>query len=344
MTTIYSPFAAWLTPLVRIGPEKLAEIIEMELFRYILSKTDKSGLVCGDEGKLNITETAASYHIFFMSERMTDRFVARSWTPLKEKVAERLGDENERFDPEKAPRISLSEFFSLTLLSKLLELVAVKDLLEELGLRSEETLSRFLGKYRKSDGLFGEADSEGSTLFSTFQAVCVILMLGFELDAFDPNLRAALERQLAELRRPAGGFIDSLSNPVGSLQSTLAGVYLTEAVSNEKGTIRSKFDPEFIERTNQFIANMKTYNGGYRYDGLCSSATLKSTFCAVIAYGMLNDYKYKQLPKKDIVAYLNLLERDDSGVARDVWTTPSNVESTLISLSIRLLLADKFIL
>ncbi len=341
----YSPFTEWIPKVSEAGNLQLAEIIQLELYRYLLSRTNSFGAVCADDGNLNIVETNAAFQIRYMSMRLTERFVCKSLVDLLPLLKPRLGaaaSGRKDADDSSVQLYSLNQFNKFTSLVQLLEFVSKQDIFEAFGCRAVELIKDFLSKFRTSDALFAES-GKVSSLTDTRRAVAILYAYGIDIDEFDPKLRPALKKALVELRCPTGGFCDSLKEKIPTAISTYSGVYISHMIDDAKTRISMKNEPKFAAATVGFFEQMLTPGGGYREDGLTPSATLKSTAGAVLTVGMLNDYKYTSLPRKKIIAYLDRLDLDDSGAAPDEWTQVSDLESTLLGLVIRLLLKDELV-
>lgn len=340
----YSPFVDWLPKVSEANNLQLAEIIQLELYRYLLSRTNNFGAVLTQDGALNIGETNAAFQLRFMSYRLTERFVCKSLTDLIPLIKPQIDLNANHKEETSNPLFTLSQFNKFTYLIRLLEYVTQREIFEAFGYRSADLIRDFLLRYRKSDSLFAES-GKVSSLADTRRAVSILYAYGISLEEIDPNLPGAIRNALKERRSPLGGFCDTPGEKVPTLLSTFAGVYLSHVIEEEPGKrITVKSDPAFANATLSFVEKMFSPNGGYRMDGLTPSPTLMSTAQAVFTVGMLNDYKYTALPRKKILTYLDSLDQDDSGSVADEWSQISDLESTLLGIVVRLLLKDDLVI
>ena len=341
-TTDYSPFLDWLPKVSEADSLQLAEIIQLELYRYLLSRTNVFGAVCTEEGDINVNETNAAFQLRFMSLRLTERFVCKSLHELIPLFRTKIDIQAKQKDDPSGSLFTLSQFNKFIYLIRLLEFVAKQDIFEAFGCGSGDLIKRFLLRHRTSEALFAETGSSW-TLVDTRRAVSILHACGIQPEAIDPNLRGAVLRALDELRCPLGGFYNSPSEKVPTVLSTFAGIYLSHVLEAPEKQITLKNDPEFAAATLDFIGSMLSPNGGYRMDALTPSPSLMVTAVAVFSVGMLHDYKYMSLPRKKIIAYLDSLDQDDSGAAPDEWTQVSDLESTFFGVVTRLLLKDELV-
>ncbi len=339
---VYSPFVDWLPKISDSNNLQLAEIIQLELYRYLLSRTNGFGAVLSDDGAFDISETNAAFQLRYMSQRLTERFVCKSLVDLVPLIKPRIDLKAGRKGDSSESLFTLRQFNKFTYLIKLLEFVTKQDIFEAFGCRSADLIKDFLLRYRTPDSLFAETGNNYS-LADTRRAVSILYAYGMSPEDIDPNLLGAVRKALAERRCSNGGFSDSPGEKIPTLLSTFAGIYLSHILDEPEKRLSLKNDPRFASATLGFIESMAAPNGGYRMDGLTPSPTLMSTAEAVFAVGMLNDYKYTSLPRKKIISYLDALDQDDSGAAADEWTQVSNLESTLLGVVIRLLLKDELV-
>lgn len=341
LSSNYSPFANWLPKVSEASNIQLAEIIQLELYRYLLSRTNSFGAVLSEDGSLNMSETNASFELRYMSLRLTERFVCKSLVELVPLIKPRIDLKSAR-KGEAGNLFTLHQFNKFTLLVRLLEFVSKQEIFEAFGCKAADLIKEFLLRHQTSDSLFAES-GDVSTLSDTYRAVSILNAYGMSPEDIDPDLRTAVRKALVERRCPNGGYGDTPGEKVPTLLSTSSGVYLSHVLDAPDKRLTVKTDPEFAAATLKFIESMLAPTGGYRQDGLTPSATLISTAQAVFTVGMLNDYKYSSLPRKKIIAYLDALDQDDSGAAADEWTQVSDLESTLFGVVIRLLLKDELV-
>ncbi|MBR2693706.1 MAG: hypothetical protein IKE69_05785 [Thermoguttaceae bacterium] len=338
----YSPFVDWIPKVSEANNLQLAEIIQLELYRYLLSRTNSFGAVLSQDGALDVMETSAAFQLRFMSLRLTERFVCKSLADLVPLIKPQIDLKANQKAAAAGSLFTLSQFNKFAYMVRLLEYVTQREIFEAFGCRSDDLIKDFLLRFRTSDSLFAESGKD-STLADTRRAVSILYAYGMPLKEFDPKLPDAIRNALNARRCPVGGFSDVPDEKIPTIQSTFAGVYLSHVLDSPEDRITVKSDPAFATATLGFIESMLAPNGGYRMDGLTPSPTLLSTAEAVFTVGMLNDYKYTSMPRKKIISYLDELDQDDSGAAPDEWTQTSDLESTLLGVVVRLLLKDDLV-
>ena len=165
LTTGYSPFVDWLPKVSEADNLQLAEIIQLELYRYLLSRTNVFGAVCTEEGDINVNETNAAFQLRFMSLRLTERFVCKSLHELIPLFRTKIDIQSKQKESPSGPLFTLSQFNKFIYLIRLLEFVAKQDIFEAFGCDS--------GGYSKGKGKsIPQQKTRRDSLVHTLQVPC----------------------------------------------------------------------------------------------------------------------------------------------------------------------------
>jgi geranylgeranyl transferase type-2 subunit beta len=216
---------------------------------------------------------------------------------------------------------SVVDFYSLLYSAALVQLAGGPDVLADSPTDWPARVAQTLESFRKHDGGYAKAtDAASGSTYHTFLVCLCYELLDEAVPRPDEVLRFVESRQ-----REDGGYVEIAPMKRSGTNPTAAAVGVLQM-------LREPFQPDELQCTADFLAQMPSLEGGLRANSRIPLADLLSTFTGAWTLDQLG--ALARVDPAALRSYAQSLELPDGGFRAGLWDEQADVEYTFYGLGV----------